>query len=362
MNTKQTNIRISLFLCSSTFVIILLSFIPLYPAPTRNNSHDGTSFIPAYSQSKADDVKDPAGYTSFDTGDKILEKEEIGDFICTTNIEGIVHCDEQIKTEVLPADTSDSTASPSNPSTTDGSGKLQNLIVKSSNNMVKEISKYELTFTTQTKGRIAFIEIEFPPGFQLDNANLLQRSGIESPLFFSSSTSSVKEIIRLAVNPAQTVGSESTIKLHIGNIINSYASGNNYQVTIATKDTQNNIIDGPVVSAPFELKENTNAETIAENFDSNTSNEGNIIKESTTGKDLDDKIIVDELNVEDDVSKDLILGVPPVDKDSVRKIVKLVLPCKHGEMAVVGGYEVMSNTNERPENNALKVFVKCVTL
>jgi hypothetical protein len=50
----------------------------------------------------------------------------------------------------------------------------------------------------------------------------------------------------------------------------------------------------------------------------------------------------------------------PVNKDTIRKIVEVVVPCKQGEIATVGGYEVISNTAEMPENNALKVFVKCL--
>jgi hypothetical protein len=34
----------------------------------------------------------------------------------------------------------------------------------------------------------------------------------------------------------------------------------------------------------------------------------------------------------------------------------------NGEIATIGGYEVISNTSERPENNAMKVFVLCVKL
>jgi hypothetical protein len=396
----------SLFLCSSLFVLLLLSFIPLLPTPIRNNNIDDNNLIPTYAQSKADDIKDLAGYTPLDTSNKILEKEEIGDFICMTNMNGDVHCDKQLKTkDVLPVvtindgnsrengqqvqqqqmqekqetmQTTKPTMMPytvtsgsmmnrpkpdsySNPPIEDGSGKPQNLLVRSSSNVIKETSKYELTFVTQARGTIAAIEIKFPPGFQLGNVNLLERSGIESLLSFSNSAASLANgIIRLEVDPAQTIGAGNIIKLDFGNIINSHVPENNYQVTITTKDTKNNIIDGPVVSAPFGIRENTYAEITTE--DSTSANKDNSINESTTAEESDDKIIVGELNEDDGVTKDLILGAPSVDKDSVRNIVEAVIPCKPGEIAVVGGYEVISNTNERPEKNAVKVFVKCLTL
>jgi hypothetical protein len=44
-----------------------------------------------------------------------------------------------------------------------------------------------------------------------------------------------------------------------------------------------------------------------------------------------------------------------VDKDYAREIEEVVLP-------MVGGYEIISNTSERPENKAMKVFVLCVKL
>ena len=304
MDTKQVkNSGRSLFLYSGIFVLLLLSFV----------------LLPAYSQSKADSVVTNDGKS----GENGLQVQQLG-----------------------------------GPATNDISNELQNLLVRSSSNVVEETSKYELTFMTQTSGTIAAIEIKFPTGFQLDNVNMLGRSGIESRLFFSNSAaSSVDGIIRLKVDPAQTIGADNIIKLDLGNIINSPIPGNNY-VTITTKDTKNNIIDGPVVSAPFGLKEDTYADITTEN----SANEDNSIKKLTAAKKPDDRIIVGELNEDDGVTKDLILGAPSVDKDSVRNIVKTVIPCKPGEIAVVGGYEVISNTNERPENNAVKVFVKCVTL
>jgi hypothetical protein len=311
---RNQDIRIRLFSRFSVAAQILLFFIFLTLSLTTNYSKNDNSFISAYSQPKAYDEKNLAVYTSLDM---------------------------------------------SNPPISDGSSKQQqNLLVRSSSNIVKEVSKYEVTFMTQTSGTIAAIEIKFPPGFQLGNVNLLERSGIESLLSFSSSAASLANgIIRLKVDPAQTIGAENIIKLDFDNIINSHVPGNNYQVTITTKDTKNNIIDGPVVSAPFGLKENTDAEITTEN----SANKDNSINESTTAEESDDKIIVGELNEDDGVTKDL-LETPPVDKDSVRNIVEAVLPCKPGETAVVGGYEVISNANERPENNAVKVFVECVTL
>lgn len=52
-----------------------------------------------------------------------------------------------------------------------------------------------------------------------------------------------------------------------------------------------------------------------------------------------------------------------MDNDSARKTEEVVLPCKQGEMATEGGYKIISNTLEQPENNnAIKVFVLCVKL
>ena len=314
---RNRGIRKRLFPCFGVVVQMLLFFMFLIFSFTTNYNRNDNSFISAYSQPVVNDIKNVADYTSFDTRN--------------------------------------------NPKSDTSSKQQQNLVVISSNDFVKEVSKYELTFRTQTRGPVAFIELKFPPGFQLGNVNLLDRSGIESRLSFSTSAASlVNGIIRLKVDPAQTIGAGNVIKLDFGNIINSYVPENNYQVTITTKDSKNNIIDGPVVSAPFGIKENTYAEMTTE--DSTSANEDNGINQSTTAEESDDKIVVGELSEDDDVTKDLILGAPPVDKDSVRTIVKAVIPCKPGEIAVVGGSEVISNTNERPENNAVKVFVKCLTL
>jgi hypothetical protein len=444
------DIRKLLFICSSVFVLLLVSLMPLLPVLITNNDSNNNNtnknfLVPAYSQIKDDESKDVVKQLQPDVNKKIREEEEIEGFICATYTDGTVYCDEQSKTEyenkdstiapynneknndndndkatqheryqpqiqpqhgqeqeqqqlrmtqasntgTLPySGTSELTdyrtgaTSPSISSDTPNSSELQNVLVKPSNNTVKATSNYEIAFTTKTTGTIAMIEVKFPPGFQIGNANFLQKSGIKSHLFFSSFPST-DDTIKLVANPAQTVGSDRTIRLNMGNIINSYSPGNDYQVSVTTRDAANNIIDGPTVSVPFELKQNNYAissssgsktgiitqESVSQQYSTIDHNLGpydNEVKETTTttgtaeGESYSNNtIIVDELK--DGVSTDLILG-SPVDKNSVRKIEEVTLPCKQGEIATLGGYEIISNTLEQPENNPIKVFVLCVKL
>jgi hypothetical protein len=410
----------------------------------RNNNNDNNNlFVAAYSQTKDDESKNVAEHVQSHTNNEIIGTEHVKDFICATYTDGAVYCDKQSKTEYKNKDslitaynnkknndndngsqyehyqlqqqlqqqqqpqqgtiqrsntathlyrgsseatdfrTSSASLSVSTPADGGSSGgELQNVIVKPSNNTVKATSNYEIAFTTKTTGTIAIIEVKFPPGFQLGNANLMQRIGIKSPLFFTYSSNSTSDMIRFAANPAQTVGSDRTVRLTIGNIINSYSPGNDYQVSVTTRDAANNIIDGPTVSAPFELKENSYA--TSGGSDSNIMTQESVsqlyntadvkllpydksVEEPMTttgiaerGSHSNNTIIVDELK--DGVSKDLIFGTPPVDKNSVRKVVGVAVPCKEGEIATVGGYEIISNALEQPENNKIKVFVLCVKM
>ena len=416
---------------------------------SNNNNTNKNFLVPAYSQIKDDESKDVVKQLQSDVNKKIIGREEIEGFICATYTDGTVYCDQQSKIEyknkdstIAPYNNKKNNDNDNNKaiqheryqpqlqqqdeqeqeqeqqrrmtqasntgtlpysgtseltdyrtgatglsisSDTPNSSELQNVLVKLSNNTVKATSHYEIVFTTKTTGTIALIELKFPPGFQLGNANLLQKSGIKSHLFFSSSFRSTDDTIKLVAYPAQTVGSDRTIRLNMGNIINSYSPGNDYQVSVTTRDAANNIIDGPTVSVPFELKQNNYAissssdskpgiitqESVSQQYSTADRNLGpyvNEIKETTTGTGTaegesysNNTIIVDELNEEDGVSKDLILG-SPVDKNSVRKIEEVTLPCKQGEIATVGGYEIISNTLEQPENNSIKVFVLCVKL
>ena len=444
LNTKHTqDIRKLLFICSSIFVVLLVSFMPMLPVliinneRNNNNNNNNYFFVAAYAQTKDDESKNVAKHAQSHTNNEMIGTEHVKDFICATYTDGAVYCDKQSKTEYKNKDSlitaynnkknndndngsqyelqqqqqqpkqgkiqrsntaihwypgsSEATdfrtgsAGLSVSTLADGGssgGELQNVIVRPSNNTVKATSNYEIAFTTKTTGTIAIIEVKFPPGFQLGNANLMQRIGIKSPLFFTYSSNSTSDMIRFAANPAQTVGSDRTVRLTIGNIINSYSPGNDYQVSVTTRDAANNIIDGPTVSAPFELKENSYAtsggsdsniltqESVSQQYntaDVKLSPYDKTVEEPMTTTGIAERgshsyntIIVDELK--DGVSKDLIFGTPPVDKNSVRKVVGVAVPCKEGEIATVGGYEIISNALEQPENNKIKVFVLCVKM
>jgi hypothetical protein len=64
-------------------------------------------------------------------------------------------------------------------------------------------------------------------------------------------------MIRFAVDPPQDIGSEKTVTVGLGSIINSPAPGNNYHVAITTRDAANNVIDGPMDSILFVIKDNS---------------------------------------------------------------------------------------------------------
>ena len=124
---------------------------------------------------------------------------------------------------------------------------LKNEIVEPSNNLFSLESHYVIGFTTATTGTIKVITITFPAGFNILSSKLILASGISS-----GGISVAGQTLTYTVNSAVSVPSGTNIIIDLGKIVNNAVLSNTISVT--TKDTLNNIIDGPTTSPGFSLR------------------------------------------------------------------------------------------------------------
>lgn len=130
-------------------------------------------------------------------------------------------------------------------------GTLTNVSATPSNDLVNSISSYVITFALGTAGvDVKSVEVTFPAGFDVTNAKMMNIDTIYSGFPTGTLSVSGQKLIwdhDVALRPACCL----LIKMTIGGIINGNAPTN--QITIATKDINGLIIDGPTLSAPFKL-------------------------------------------------------------------------------------------------------------
>ncbi len=112
-----------------------------------------------------------------------------------------------------------------------------------SNNIVSTTSTYEITFNTATAGQIRTIEIAFPAGYNVAGTSLIETAGIGSGTISRTGNT----VIYTAGSPSN-VGANTPIRLELANIVNTNA-GQTASISITTKASNGNIIDGPTAAS-----------------------------------------------------------------------------------------------------------------
>jgi len=112
------------------------------------------------------------------------------------------------------------------------------------NNIVTINASYEVLFTTATTGTIKNITMAFPAGYSLLSAILIERNGIGAGSLSASGTT-----LTYTVAPPSVVRvpAGTAIRLEVANITQPNTAGS-HSITITTKDTRGNMIDGPTAS------------------------------------------------------------------------------------------------------------------
>jgi hypothetical protein len=128
-------------------------------------------------------------------------------------------------------------------------GVLTNIFAIPTNNIVNTKTTYDIIFTTGTAGSIKTIDIMFPPGFNILSPKLIERSTIGSGILSVGTGSLIYTVISPVSIPAGSV-----IRLEVGNVISPGTLGS-FTLTLTTKDSAGNTIDGPTKSSTFSLKQ-----------------------------------------------------------------------------------------------------------
>jgi hypothetical protein len=137
----------------------------------------------------------------------------------------------------------------------EAAGTLTSMNVIPTNNIVNTRTTYDIAFKTATTATIKTIEMNFPSSFDVrftvgPSPKLIERSGIGSGTL--SNPSDTK--LAYTVGSPVTVSAGTLIRLEIGKIDNSETPDVSAEVSITTKDTGGNTIDGPTNSPSFVIK------------------------------------------------------------------------------------------------------------
>ena len=122
---------------------------------------------------------------------------------------------------------------------------LTNVVTPPTNNIATIKANYEIIFTTATTGTIKTISIAFPQGFSITSAILIERSGIGAGSLSLSGTT-----LTYSITSPVSIPSGTPIRLELAGLIQPSTPGP-YTITITTKDSAGNIIDGPTTHSTY---------------------------------------------------------------------------------------------------------------
>ena len=104
-----------------------------------------------------------------------------------------------------------------------------------------QTTDYSMTFTTTTSGIVEAIEIIFPEGFDVSDAELVSAINL-GPGALSNPGNG--QTLRYIVEDSTVIPAGRIIAIHLSNIVNINVAGN-YTLTVTTRDYYE-IIEGPV--------------------------------------------------------------------------------------------------------------------
>jgi subtilisin len=137
-------------------------------------------------------------------------------------------------------------------------GHLTTVAARQTNNIVNTNAYYDIIFKTATTAAIKEIRITFPSDTDVSIARLVEAEGIGKGVVGPSTISGQQ--VRYIVNTGDvtTIPAGTEIRIELSNIVNPSSPrsiGNGYTVTVETRGTSNNIIDGPSESFAYPIKQ-----------------------------------------------------------------------------------------------------------
>jgi hypothetical protein len=167
-----------------------------------------------------------------------------------------------------------------------------------SNNIVNTRAVYDILFRTSTAGAIKTITINFPPGFYLGSAVLLENVGIGAGniAVSGSTTTTTGQTLTYTVTNAANIPAFTIIRLEIANINNAVNPSSNYQVTITTRDPNGNMIDGPTTTTAFAIRQIGNGDIADGAITGNKISDGSINQNHISNSFMKRVILMDDFD------------------------------------------------------------------
>ena len=106
-------------------------------------------------------------------------------------------------------------------------------------NILTTMASYEILFTTATAGTIKTVTVTFPAGYVVGSAILIERAGIGAGGLSASGTT-----LAYTVSSPVRIAAGTPIRLELATI-NHPSTPGTYSISITTKDSLGNTIDGP---------------------------------------------------------------------------------------------------------------------
>jgi hypothetical protein len=123
------------------------------------------------------------------------------------------------------------------------------------NNLVNSRSYYDMMFRTSTSGAVKTIEFNFLPSTYVGTALLVEATGIGLGKALASGSAATGQTITYTVDNAVNIPAFTKIRIQLANINNpSTPSDYSLTVTITTKNSAGDIIDGPTSTQAYSMK------------------------------------------------------------------------------------------------------------
>ncbi|MGH9978750.1 MAG: discoidin domain-containing protein, partial [Nitrososphaeraceae archaeon] len=132
---------------------------------------------------------------------------------------------------------------------------LPGVYARQTNNIVNTNSYYDIIFNTATTAAIKEIRVTFPAGTDVSIARLVEAEGIGEGAVGPGSIAGQTVTYFVKGAEVTTIPAGTQIRLELANIVNPSSPGNGYRVTVETRGTTNNIIDGPTQSFAYSIKQ-----------------------------------------------------------------------------------------------------------
>jgi hypothetical protein len=122
-------------------------------------------------------------------------------------------------------------------------------------NLVNSKTYYDISFRTATAGVIKTLQLAFPVGTYVGAAVLIETVGIGPGTIAASGTTATGMTLTYTVTNEGNVPALTRIRIQVANVNNPPDPSNSLTVMITTRDSANNVIDGPTATNAYNIRQ-----------------------------------------------------------------------------------------------------------